>query len=903
MFDTYWYDYADCNDINELISKAIAKSRTEYVWLRHRAVDYSHFNLRFMPHKHQADMIHAWASHDNPQCYTTWLIPIHNNGEMFYHDKMLPILNLPTWNTSDCVEYSDFNFNWYPDVWDWHKQHHFAMAGTTQLAHTSVGNGSEIKYHSSNLRYKEIGIWYDTDSIQDSPYEWNWLVDSRIDYSDFNFNWLPDAWDSDKIHEFSMWGTEQLSYTRLLRREHTNERVYHFSYLFFKDIPKLHELVPTDSEWVWIIDERIDYSNFNFNWLPDAWDINKTHAFAMDGTEQLCYTFLHNTKVPSSETKYHDAKLKFDPTKPNHEWVWERDERVDYSNFNFGWLPDAWDSDKTHVFCMAGTQQLGYTKLINTKNSNPKTVYHRSHLRFLPQVRPVIYWQDYTHELNLDAIKHLAMGSEWTWIADRRIDYSKWDFEWLPDGWDTNYIHAFTMEDKQQLSYTMLVHRDAITNFVDFKYHLSNLQFNKKHSDMCLLNTGIGDKLQIADFQVRLITTMEESIKSAVKKSTSEWLWIYSDCCEYSDFDWSWLPDLDQRDQVHCWPSGTCEKGDTFLIHVPSFNGEKIKFNFEHVAVNRKRWPNIKINCDSLAQELNNTPRLNSIYTVYSYTGFADYPDVCLWDKRPVVSINKNNSTTLVPRDCVVKDELYEYPHLLRYPQYGFDTLSDIIFISYDEPEADANWNKLVDKFPHAKRVHGVSGMENALKAAATTSETPYFYAVFAKTIIYPTFNFDIGADYWQKPKHYIFYSENTVNGLRYGHMGIVLYNRDMVINAPPFGEFGTDYTLSFAHEVVPIVSCYGSFDASPYHTWRTAFREAHKLREFTDTMPNVETEYRLHVWRTVANGNYAEWALKGANDGVKYYEDNIDTPELRRNTFRWEWLRNHFTELYGDVQ
>jgi len=472
MFDTYWYDYADCNDINELISKAIAKSRTEYVWLRHRAVDYSHFNLRFMPHKHQADMIHAWASHDNPQCYTTWLIPIHNNGEMFYHDKMLPILNLPTWNTSDCVEYSDFNFNWYPDVWDWHKQHHFAMAGTTQLAHTSVGNGSEIKYHSSNLRYKEIGIWYDTDSIQDSPYEWNWLVDSRIDYSDFNFNWLPDAWDSDKIHEFSMWGTEQLSYTRLLRREHTNERVYHFSYLFFKDIPKLHELVPTDSEWVWIIDERIDYSNFNFNWLPDAWDINKTHAFAMDGTEQLCYTFLHNTKVPSSETKYHDAKLKFDPTKPNHEWVWERDERVDYSNFNFGWLPDAWDSDKTHVFCMAGTQQLGYTKLINTKNSNPKIVYHRSDLRFLPQVRPVIYWQDYTHELNLDAIKHLAMGSEWTWIADRRIDYSKWDFEWLPDGWDTHYIHAFTMADKQQLSYTMLVHRDAITNFVDFKYHL-----------------------------------------------------------------------------------------------------------------------------------------------------------------------------------------------------------------------------------------------------------------------------------------------------------------------------------------------------------------------------------------------------------------------------------------------
>ena len=35
----------------------------------------------------------------------------------------------------------------------------------------------------------------------------------------------------------------------------------------------------------------------------------------------------------------------------------------------------------------------------------------------------------------------------------------------------------------------------------------------------------------------------------------------------------------------------------------------------------------------------------------------------------------------------------------------------DIIFMSYQEPNADENWQRLVDKFPWARRVHGVKGL------------------------------------------------------------------------------------------------------------------------------------------------------------------------------------------------
>ena len=43
----------------------------------------------------------------------------------------------------------------------------------------------------------------------------------------------------------------------------------------------------------------------------------------------------------------------------------------------------------------------------------------------------------------------------------------------------------------------------------------------------------------------------------------------------------------------------------------------------------------------------------------------------------------------------------------------------DIVFISYDEPNADENYNNLIEKAPWAKRSHGVFGSDAAPKAAA----------------------------------------------------------------------------------------------------------------------------------------------------------------------------------------
>ena len=43
----------------------------------------------------------------------------------------------------------------------------------------------------------------------------------------------------------------------------------------------------------------------------------------------------------------------------------------------------------------------------------------------------------------------------------------------------------------------------------------------------------------------------------------------------------------------------------------------------------------------------------------------------------------------------------------------------DIIYISYDEPNADVHYADLCNKVPWAKRIHGVKGSDHAHKAAA----------------------------------------------------------------------------------------------------------------------------------------------------------------------------------------
>jgi len=120
----------------------------------------------------------------------------------------------------------------------------------------------------------------------------------------------------------------------------------------------------------------------------------------------------------------------------------------------------------------------------------------------------------------------------------------------------------------------------------------------------------------------------------------------------------------------------------------------------------------------------------------------------------------------------------------------------------------------------------------------------------------------------------------------------MIAYNKNLVLaNNNP----GIDFTLSQPHESVPILSGTAHFNQSPWMTWRTAFREVIKLKHFMATEPTLETSHRLATWCTVAEGKYAEYCLKGANDAVLYYNQVGGDYEKLKLSFEWAWLQERF--------
>jgi hypothetical protein len=205
--------------------------------------------------------------------------------------------------------------------------------------------------------------------------------------------------------------------------------------------------------------------------------------------------------------------------------------------------------------------------------------------------------------------------------------------------------------------------------------------------------------------------------------------------------------------------------------------------------------------------------------------------------------MSTSNGISVVPRDIkkYLKTQVYDYPYLWKYQEglpfnYYADHPLDIVYISNGEPDAEKYYEQLqrvlaqtvvVADFPKftnkLHRVSNVNGRVAAYQAAARASTTNWFFAVFAKLEVDMNFDFNWQPDMWQEPKHYIFNARNPVNGLEYGHMGMIAYNKRLVLeNNNP----GIDFTLSQPHESVPVLSGVAHYNQDAWTTWRTAFRE-----------------------------------------------------------------------------
>jgi hypothetical protein len=561
----------------------------------------------------------------------------------------------------------------------------------------------------------------------------------------------------------------------------------------------------------------------------------------------------------------------------------------DYTGFDFSWRPAPWQQEYVHAF-PSQWQRTGGVYFASKDTAHLKQ------------------WNFSTEQ----SVVRIEDKSRWTIPVG--IDDNGFDYSWHPDELEADYEYHFPTQWQREGG---PIYRGT----AGIKYATS--QSIKAGSTqifyMDFLNPGSQEQFKQLQQQhptiksTRYVDSHLNVFKRIANLATTEYVWVISSICDYVNFDFTWHPAVEQKEMIHVFSNGLfLTRGDTFYIHVPSFRAQLyeleildwfnvINYTWEQT-VPRLPCPVVYYQGDSIV------PAIQQHQFEFPYVLFTNNPDLkdyciddpCLWHAkdRVVQAMSRSGATTLVPREVKadLKSQVYDYPYVRRKNKRNVhDKPLDIIFISNGEPDEELMFHHTEYMTnSDVKWIRGVNGRTAAYQAAACASTTPWFFAVFAKLEVaggsFPWYDWQ--PDYWQEPKHYIFNARNPVNGLEYGHQGMIAYNKKLVLanNAP-----GIDFTLSQPHESVPLLSGVARFNQDPWVTWRTAFREVIKLKHFMSTQPTIETDYRLNTWLTVASGDFAEWCLRGAADAVDYYtEVNGDYDKLMLS-FDWPWLRERF--------
>ena len=490
------------------------------------------------------------------------------------------------------------------------------------------------------------------------------------------------------------------------------------------------------------------------------------------------------------------------------------------------------------------------------------------------------------------------------WSTPDSVDTSTFDFTWHPDATDPPYTYQFGTQHQRTGGPQYCVPGAKDIKFVD----QLRIQTNRVATAIYEIDHMDGNAGQIANTtrRVRYFDNYRDTLIRLARSigSEHEFVWICSSICDYSNFDFSWHPEQWQAGMLHVFASDGEKFGDTFFMHVPSFahRAERVELlewydcNFVDVSVPRRPIPIVEHHFDSQAEAVKTLP-FNGPLALYTTTDYVpgNLATVPLWRKetKTIVPLSTGAASVIVPKAAVVdiKTQLYDYSYIDKTHRVLTDRPLDIVFISNGEKDAEANFNWLTTVARHAiNRTHwsdGVNGRVAAYHAAAKLSTTPWFFAVFAKLRVNQHFDWSWQPDRMQAAKHYIFHARNTINDLEYGHQGMIAYNKRLVLENT--GQ-GLDFTLDQPHEVVPVLSGEAIYYTSNWVAWRTAFREALKLRA---SLPDVENEYRLKVWLDVDHGA-GQWSSKGAQDAVEYYEQVGGDFTALRKSYEWDWLASY---------
>jgi hypothetical protein len=506
------------------------------------------------------------------------------------------------------------------------------------------------------------------------------------------------------------------------------------------------------------------------------------------------------------------------------------------------------------------------------------------------------------------------------WVVwDNLVIEKSFNFDYAVDVWDLKYNHVF----KNGTFY------DGICLFpkaIKVSKREADYRFftNKKEIDILASTPKPYDKFNINTY---------EEYNTALESSTTDMFWAIPPNVEVLDnsifnLTFSFHNTYD-RQENHVWKN-SCNGEESYISGLTLFSKQKLvsKKEVNHkFLINKKeydsvatcfRYPRYYIDtyedyykiCQTETQPLFWCiwPEIEvldeSIFDLYfnPLDGTYDYDrsENHVFQNQDITEIKYNGLMLLSTQRPVSKKEI-NFRYIINKKEH--EVLSsrlkpyDMIFISYNEPNAEKNYLSLKSQFPRVKRVHGVKGIHNAHKEAAKLSTTPMFWVIDGDAEIIDRFDFSLLLPHYDRDIVHVWQSKNPINDLVYGYGGVKLLPTDLTL---AMDVTSTDMTTSISKRfrAMPAVSNITVFNTDPFTTWRSAFRECVKLASKSiDGQIDAETTERLDTWCSKGfDALYGNFAITGALAGRLYGQENAGNKPALSKINNYTWLEMEFT-------
>lgn len=706
----------------------------------------------------------------------------------------------------------------------------------------------------------------------------------------------------------------------------------------------------TDMFWL-VYDDVIVRDTFKFSYDPDEWSLDFVHVFGngnvdqLDGValvpknytatdKELSHRFFVNKKeiriMASNPRPYdcfeinnHEQYLEaLEKTTTEMFWGVPQDiEILDNSVFDYYIDHQSQLRKNNHVW-LNGNKYDGVVLYSKHVPVTPKEIEYRflsnriEHEKTVSQSKKFERFTIDTYRDYLDAKSHSTTNMFWGVPSDiiSREDFA-WD-EYFDETnvLDRNTTHVFLNGDSYD---GIVLHSTGIE--VTLKEVEHRFYIDKKEHKVAASNPKPYDKFIINSY---------EDYTDALYCSTGEMFWaVPSDVTVADDFDFDLYfshHNRYDREINHVFLNGEHRDGIVLFSRHLLVSEKEVEHRFY---IKKKEWNIVASNPKPYDQFVVNN------YDDYEFACRTSKTDMFFmvnddvvvnqdfdWNfyishhnqyERKVNHVWQNgkyfDGVSLVSKHNPLSQREIDYRFFAVKKEY--DTVAsnskpyDIVFISSNEPNADENYNLLKQRYPQAKRVHGVKGIHQAHVSAAKLCNTEMFWVVDGDAEILDTFDFDhqiARYDVDGRSTVYVWRSYNPVNSLVYGYGGVKLLPTELTKNVDVnSADMTTSISKNF--KAVAEMSNKTVFNTDPFSAWRSAFRECVKLAsQSIDRQVTEETEFRLDAWCTRgADQAFGEYAIAGAQTGKAYGLNNKDDKAALTKINDFGWLLEQFKQSY----